>query len=228
MPFTEPTAAPSSPPTYSAPSHDDLAAVAATVSVVGVLMALLVTWLVIRLRRASQAQSKSIPILSRPPSTASYTFRPSFTPSEASSKFGFSMYIPQRSPRPYSLDPQLASPSVSPTDTRTTAGTLRIPTPSHIPKRSRSSLLYLYPPQNTVRHRSRPYPPTPHVHTAPAHARTNWVPAHPLPLTPPLPSTLSSHPRQHTVQIAPRGRSTSPRSFDLSYVLHLSHVMYCT
>ncbi|KAG8220544.1 hypothetical protein J3R82DRAFT_3262 [Butyriboletus roseoflavus] len=89
MPFTEPTAVPSSPPTYSTPSNSDLAAVAATVSVVGVLMALLLTWLVLRLRRASQSQSQSIPISSRPPSTASYTFRPSFAPSEASSKFGF-------------------------------------------------------------------------------------------------------------------------------------------
>ncbi|KAN0081702.1 hypothetical protein V8E55_009326 [Tylopilus felleus] len=49
-------------------------------------MALLITWLVIRLRRAANSESNSIPVVTRrPASTASYVFRPSFAPSEASS-----------------------------------------------------------------------------------------------------------------------------------------------
>ncbi|KAI9456479.1 hypothetical protein HD554DRAFT_2178097 [Boletus coccyginus] len=82
----EPTTPASS--SYAAPSHSNIAAVAATVSVVGVLMAVLITWLVVRLRRA--AHSESIPVVARrPTSNASYIFRPSFAPSEASSRFGF-------------------------------------------------------------------------------------------------------------------------------------------
>lgn len=77
---------PSTPPTYAAPSHQNLAAVAATVTVVGLFMALLIIWLVFRLRRASDSQQ--IPVSRRP---SSYPFRPSFAPSEASSRFGFSM-----------------------------------------------------------------------------------------------------------------------------------------
>lgn len=84
--------------TYSPPSNADLAAVVATVSVVGILMALLITWLVIRLRRAANSESNSIPVVTRrPASTASYVFRPSFAPSEASSKFGFSTCDPLHS-----------------------------------------------------------------------------------------------------------------------------------
>jgi hypothetical protein len=95
------SSAPTTPVTtpVSSPSHADLAAVAATVAVVGVLMALLIAWLVVRLRRAGQAQA--IPIVARrPASTASYTLRPSFAPSEASSKFGFARK-PLRLSRPH-------------------------------------------------------------------------------------------------------------------------------
>ncbi|KAG9312351.1 hypothetical protein JVU11DRAFT_7671 [Chiua virens] len=72
---------------YSNPSKVDLAAIVTTVSVVGILMLILVTWLVFRLRRVSQQQP--IPISSRRRPIHSYVVRPSFAPSEASSKFGF-------------------------------------------------------------------------------------------------------------------------------------------
>ena len=100
MAFTEGSSpAPTETTTYSTPSHSDLAAVAATVSVVGIFMAALITWLVVRLRRTAESQSQSIPVVvRRPTSTASYTFRPSFAPSEASSKFGFSAYLSPLSP----------------------------------------------------------------------------------------------------------------------------------
>ncbi|KAF8553714.1 hypothetical protein OG21DRAFT_1485215 [Imleria badia] len=89
MAFAEPTTQ-ADPAVYSTPSNSDLAAVAATVAAVGIVMAVLITWLVVRLRRAADSQSSPIPIVARrPASTATYTFRPSFAPSEASSKFGF-------------------------------------------------------------------------------------------------------------------------------------------
>jgi hypothetical protein len=194
------SSAPTTPVTtpVSSPSHADLAAVAATVAVVGVLMALLIAWLVVRLRRAGQAQA--IPIVARrPASTASYTLRPSFAPSEASSKFGFGACPPNPDfPRSPSLI-QLASPSASPARTRTAAGTLRTPIRSPIRKRS---------PQNTVRHRCPPHPPTHRAHTARAHTRTSLVPVHP----PPRP--WSNHP-PHTVEgslLPPKYPSAPSRS----------------
>ncbi|KIJ11895.1 hypothetical protein PAXINDRAFT_15227 [Paxillus involutus ATCC 200175] len=101
MPFTdandlspEPTAIPSDPPTYSPPTDGNMAAVAVTVGIVGVFMFTLITWLVLRLRRSPSSQigfSTSPPKPVRPVSDISISdrFRPSFAPSEASSKFGF-------------------------------------------------------------------------------------------------------------------------------------------
>lgn len=109
----EPTTPASS--SYAAPSHSNIAAVAATVSVVGVLMAVLITWLVVRLRRA--AHSESIPVVARrPTSNASYVFRPSFAPSEASSRFGFSTYPPTCPPSsPLTIPSPQAPPYLPPT-----------------------------------------------------------------------------------------------------------------
>ncbi|KAH0828923.1 hypothetical protein J3R83DRAFT_2346 [Lanmaoa asiatica] len=193
MPFTEPTAIPSSPVIYSNPSHSDLAAVAATVSVVGVLMAILLTWLILRLRRAAQSQAQSIPIPCRPTSTASYSFRPSFAPSEASSKFGFIRKPLRLSNRHEDGSWDFADPDPF----------------------SYSKERPFDPPSPTPSPKQRPTPLatvpayTPRAHRASTH-KDGLVPTHLPPLVPPLPCTLSNHPRQHTVQTP----STSPKSFD--------------
>ncbi|KIK93246.1 hypothetical protein PAXRUDRAFT_12771 [Paxillus rubicundulus Ve08.2h10] len=88
----EPTAIPTDPPTYSPPTDGNMAAVVVTVGIVGVLMFALITWLVLRLCRPPPSQvgfstSPSKPV--RAVSDISDPFRPSFAPSEASSKFGF-------------------------------------------------------------------------------------------------------------------------------------------
>ncbi|KIJ63495.1 hypothetical protein HYDPIDRAFT_29301 [Hydnomerulius pinastri MD-312] len=100
MPFTdgadlspEPTVVPSDPPTYSPPKDGGVAAVAVTVGIVGVFMFALITWLVLRLRRKPASEKGFTPSSSTPASRRASTFtdrfRPSFAPSEASSKFGF-------------------------------------------------------------------------------------------------------------------------------------------
>lgn len=117
MALTDTSPAPTTP--VSTPSHSDLADIAATVSVVGVLMALLLIWLAVRLRRAGQSQSQSIPVVARrPASTASYTFRPSFAPSEASSKFGFGVYLRPFPAPPLTIPSPQAPPSLPPTRRR--------------------------------------------------------------------------------------------------------------
>ncbi|KAF9234001.1 hypothetical protein BU15DRAFT_66078 [Melanogaster broomeanus] len=100
MPFTdaddlypEPTATsnPSNPPTYSPPTEGNMAAVIATVSIVGALMFVLITWLILRLRRAPSSRVGFSTSPSRRVSNVSDRFRPSFSstaPSVASSKYG--------------------------------------------------------------------------------------------------------------------------------------------
>ena len=149
----EPTV-PSSPSTYPAPSRSDLAAVAATVSVVGILMAILVTWLVFRLRRASKAQSQSIPISHRP---ASYPFRPSFAPSEASSKFGFSAYTPHPTHSPSLIRSPVRKPLRLSRRHKDTSWDFADPDPFAHPKESSFDTL----PPPSPKHRPAPLPPAP-------------------------------------------------------------------
>lgn len=155
--------------TYGTPSHSDLAAVAATVSVVGVLMALLITWLVLRLRHA-QSTSTSTPLAARcSTSNASYIFRPSFAPSETSSKFGFGTYSPHH-PTVSDADlPQLESPCTSRTDAKTAAGILQ----TLIPPRRALSSPSAHRRISTVLRRCRLCPHTSRVRTARAHTRTS-------------------------------------------------------
>lgn len=139
------------PTVYSTPSNSDLAAVATTVTLVGVVMAILITWLAVRLRRAAHSEHSAIPIVARrPASAASYTFRPSFAPSEASSKFGFSACLLPIAVTSRSSSVQFANLSGSLTETKTAAGTLLTQIPFLFKKRAYSTRLSARPPQNTV------------------------------------------------------------------------------
>ncbi|KAH7883449.1 hypothetical protein F5I97DRAFT_247278 [Phlebopus sp. FC_14] len=103
MPFTDaadtpeptPTSVPSNPPTYSPPKNGEVAGVAVTVGVVGVIMFALITWLVLRLRgkpSSSTSEETGFSPSAKRGSSMTERLRPSFasaSPSEASSRFGF-------------------------------------------------------------------------------------------------------------------------------------------